>query len=188
MFYGYAREGAGSESLEAQTDALKAAGAAHVFKETDSVKRPQLALTLQAAGFGDVILVTRLDRLAQTAADLCAVYRKAADRGTGIQSLTESITDPATPEGRFFPLFVEWFAAFDAATLAARLTDGRHRARARGVSFGKPPILDRKKMERAFELYEIEGKTMAEIAFLLRVSHPTISRVIAKMRREKQNN
>ena len=179
MLYGYARATVGSETIKEQADALNAAGCAHIFTETDNHKRPQLAQAIQAAAFGDVLMVTRLDRLARSAADLFAIYKKLSERGAGAQSLTEAITDPATIEGRHFPRFVAWLADFDAATFQERMREGRKNAKAAGVKMGPPSKLSAHQIEHARRLYEDEGRNLDEIAKLLRVSTPTISRVLA---------
>lgn len=185
MLYGYAREGGGSAALREQVDALLAAGCSHVFQETDARKRPQLALALQAIGFGDVLCVVRLDRLARSAADLLALYRKITENGAGLRSLSEPITDPATPEGRYFPTFAEWFAAFDHATFAERMGDGRRRAREQGRHMGPRKKLTDEQEKKAAADYA-DGKSMLEIAARFRVSVPTISRALK--RAELPNN
>jgi DNA invertase Pin-like site-specific DNA recombinase len=177
VLYGYARASVDSETLDDQEAALNAAGCFHVFKETDSRKRPQLAQTIQTAGFGDVVMVTSLDRLARSAADLFAVYSKLSEHGAGVQSLAEAITDPATPQGRYFADFVAWCAVFDAVTFAERMHEGRTLAKAKGVKLG-PRFKTNQDQQREIKKIYSKGSTMTELASQFGVSQSAIWRII----------
>src|SRR5271166_4273843 len=88
--YGYARVSTDGQSLESQVAALKAAGAAKVHSEKQSgakTDRAALARVLAALVSGDVLMVTRLDRLARSTRDLLNVLATVAERGAGFRSL-----------------------------------------------------------------------------------------------------
>src|SRR6516162_4072189 len=91
MIIGYARVSTDGQSLEAQDAALKNAGAEKVFAEKISgavTDRKALGKAITALGSGDVLLVTRLDRLARSTRDLLNVLAEISEKGAGFRSLT----------------------------------------------------------------------------------------------------
>jgi hypothetical protein len=96
--YGYARVSTNDQSLEAQLAELTAAGCGRVFREKISGKalaRPELDRTLRAIGSGDVLIVTRLDRLARSTRDLLNTIKQIADAGATFKSLRDAWDRPA---------------------------------------------------------------------------------------------
>jgi DNA invertase Pin-like site-specific DNA recombinase len=94
--YGYARVSTDGQTLDAQQAALKAAGAEKVFSEKQSgakTDRAALAKAVASLGAGDVLLVTRLDRLARSTRDLLNVLATIFDRNAGFRSLSDQWTD-----------------------------------------------------------------------------------------------
>ncbi|MET3299098.1 DNA invertase Pin-like site-specific DNA recombinase [Bradyrhizobium ottawaense] len=92
MKYGYARVSTTEQDHAAQVDALKAAGVVKVFSEKMSgvrADRPQLARAIAALDQGDVLAVTRIDRLARTARDLLKIVHEIGARGATFESLAE---------------------------------------------------------------------------------------------------
>jgi DNA invertase Pin-like site-specific DNA recombinase len=88
--YGYARVSIDGQTLDAQQAALKAAGAEKIFSEKQSgakTDRAMLAKALAALGAGDVLLVTRLDGLAQSTRDLLNVLATISERRADFRSL-----------------------------------------------------------------------------------------------------
>ncbi len=103
MIYGYARVSTDGQSLDAQRAELIAAGCAKVFGETASgarADRPRLARALAALDPGDVLVVTRLDRLARSTRDLLNVLAMVAAKGAAFRSLRDAWADTTTPHGR----------------------------------------------------------------------------------------
>ena len=103
MIYGYARVSTDGQTLDAQQATLIAAGAEKVFSEKISgavTDRRQLARAIAALAAGDVLLVTRLDRLARSTRDLLNLLATIADRGAGVKSLADTWADTTTPHGR----------------------------------------------------------------------------------------
>jgi DNA invertase Pin-like site-specific DNA recombinase len=101
--YGYARVSTDGQALDAQVSALQAAGAERIFSEKQSgakTDRAWLAKALAALESGDVLLVTRLDRLARSTRDLLNVLATIAERGAGFQSLSDQWADTTAPHGR----------------------------------------------------------------------------------------
>src|SRR6516165_3087356 len=103
MIIGYARVSTDGQSLEAQQAALVAAGANKVFAEKVSgtvADRKALAKAIAALQAGDVLLVTRLDRLARSTRDLLNTLAAVADKGAGFRSLADPMLDTTSAHGR----------------------------------------------------------------------------------------
>src|SRR5215469_1475932 len=97
--YGYARVSTRDQDLAAQDAELMAAGCAKVFKEKISgskTDRPELAKAIRRLEFGDVLVVTRLDRLARSTRDLLNVLDEIGKRGAGFRSLKDTWADTTT--------------------------------------------------------------------------------------------
>ena len=103
LIVGYARVSTDGQTLDAQHTTLRAAGAEKVFAEKVSgakTNRAQLAKAIGALGAGDVLLVTRLDRLARSTRDLLNVLATISDKGAGFKSLADAWADTTTAHGR----------------------------------------------------------------------------------------
>ena len=101
--YGYARVSTDGQSVDAQVKQLRAAGAEKVFKETASgakTDRAQLRRALKEIDEGDVLMVTRLGRLARSTRDLLNTLAQIADKGSGFRSLGDTWADTTTSHGR----------------------------------------------------------------------------------------
>jgi DNA invertase Pin-like site-specific DNA recombinase len=141
---GYARVSTDGQTLDAQHATLKAAGADRVFAEKVSgakTDRRQLQRAIGALGPGDVLLVTRLDRLARSTRDLLNVLAVVSDKGAGFRSLADTWADTTTAHGRLMLTVLGGLAEFERELIRARTDDGRKRAMARGVRFGRKPKL-----------------------------------------------
>lgn len=143
MIIGYARVSTDDQNLDAQTDALKAAGAERIFADKISgVKRdrPELSAMLDQLRPGDVVVVAKYDRLARSLRDLLDLVETIKDRGAGFRSLAEDI-DTTTPAGRLvFHVFAS-IAQFERERIAERTKEGLEAAKARGRIGGRPPAL-----------------------------------------------
>jgi DNA invertase Pin-like site-specific DNA recombinase len=103
MIYGYARVSTDGQSVATQVEALTAAGAAKVFREMASgakTDRAQLRKVLAALDGADVLMVTRLDRLARSTRDLLNTLATVIGKGAGFRSLGDTWADTTTPHGR----------------------------------------------------------------------------------------
>jgi DNA invertase Pin-like site-specific DNA recombinase len=111
-----------------------------VFAEKISgavTERKALAKAIAALGAGDVLLVTRLNRLARSTRDLLNVLDTVAKAGAGFRSLADAWADTSTPHGRLMLTVLGGLAEFERALIKARTEEGRKRAQARGVKFGR---------------------------------------------------
>src|SRR5829696_3381263 len=140
--YGYARVSTDGQTLDAQIAQLRAAGAEKVFREKVSgarIDRSELARLLRTVSQGDVVLVTRLDRLARSTRDLLNTLAAIAEKGAGFRSLGDAWADTTTPHGRLMLTVLGGLAEFERELIRARTGEGR--ARARGVQLGRKPKL-----------------------------------------------
>jgi DNA invertase Pin-like site-specific DNA recombinase len=144
VIVGYARVSTDGQTLDAQQSALAAAGAEKVFAEKVSgavTDRKALTRAIAALDAGDVLLVTRLDRLARSTRDLLNVLDAVAKAGVGFRSLADAWADTTTPHGRLMLTMLGGLAEFERSLILARTSEGRTRAKARGVRFGRKPAL-----------------------------------------------
>src|ERR1700732_1281039 len=142
--YGYARVSTDGQTLAAQDAALRAAGCAKVFSEKASgakTDRAELRKVVARLDEGDVLMVTRLDRLARSARDLLNTLDAIAKRGAGFRSLADTWADTTTPHGRLMLTILGGLAEFERELIRARTGEGRARAKARGQRMGRPPKL-----------------------------------------------
>jgi DNA invertase Pin-like site-specific DNA recombinase len=177
--YGYARVSTRDQDLAAQDAELMAAGCAKVFKEKASGARSDRAELRKVIGRlepGDVLVVTRLDRLARSTRDLLNVLASVAERGAGFKSLKDSWADTTTPHGRLMLTVLGGLAEFERELIRARTGEGRKRAKERGVRFGRPHKLTPHQRQEALARREA-GETLMDIARSYGVSHPTIMRL-----------
>lgn len=179
MIYGYARVSTDGQTLDAQREALIAAGAEKVFAETASgakSDRAELAKVLAHVGKGDTLLVTRLDRLARSTLNLLNILDDLSRREVMFRSLTEGWADTTTPHGRLTVTIVGGVAEFERALIRTRTGEGRARAKARGQSLGRRPTLTHHQQDEV-RRRKLAGESVREIARSYNVSASTISRV-----------
>jgi DNA invertase Pin-like site-specific DNA recombinase len=179
MIYGYARVSTDGQSVEAQVAALTAAGASKVYREVASgvqADRAQLRRVVQALTAGDVLLVTRLDRLARSTRDLLNTLAAITDQGAGFTSLGDAWADTTTPHGRLMLTVLGGLAEFERELIKVRTSEGRARAKARGVRLGRKPKLTPYQRREARQR-RAQGEPVREIARSYNVSHSTISRL-----------
>src|SRR5580692_3184456 len=128
MIIGYARVSTDGQTLDAQQAALAAAGAEKVFAEKVSgavTDRKAPAKAILALGPGDVLLVTRLDRLARSTRDLLNVLDAVAEAGAGFRSLADAWADTTTAHGRLMLTVLGGLAEFERELIRARTGEGR---------------------------------------------------------------
>ena len=179
--YGYARVSTNGQTLASQDAELHAAGAAKVYAEKMSgarTDRPELGKLLKRLDAGDVLLVTRLDRLARSTRDLLNILDLIGKRDAGFKSLADPWADTTTPHGRLMLTVLGGLAEFERALILARTSDGRTRAKAKGVKFGRPVKLTPHQRREAIERLA-EGAVQADLARSYGVSQATISRLAA---------
>ena len=173
MIIGYARVSTDGQTLDAQQAALKAAGAERIYSEKISgavTDRKALAKALAALEPGDVLLVTRLDRLARSTRDLLNILDTIGNAGAMFKSLADHWADTTTPRGRLMVTILAGLAEFERALILARTGEGRARAMQRGVRFGRKPKLSPFQVAEAVRRREA-GETLTDIARSYGVNH-----------------
>jgi DNA invertase Pin-like site-specific DNA recombinase len=171
--YGYARVSTDGQTVAAQVGELTKAGAAKVFSETASgakADRAQLSKLLRALQPGDTLMVTRLDRLARSTRDLLNILHVLGEKQIGFKSLVDTWADTTTPHGRLMLTVLGGLAEFERELIRARTGEGRARAKARGVKFGRPSKLSAFQRQEALQRLA-DGERQADVARSYGVYH-----------------
>ena len=179
MRVGYARVSTGEQDLSGQLEALKAAGCQRVYSEKKSGgddNRAALQRMLKELQPGDVVVVTRLDRLARSTRGLLNILDRFGQDEVGFQSLREKVIDTTTPHGRLTISILAAIAEFERELIQARAAEGRKRALKNGVAFGRPLKLDFFQRREAIKRLEA-GDSQSLIARTYGVDRSTISRL-----------
>ena len=178
---GYARVSTQGQALAQQRTTLREAGCTRIFEEKVSGAkrdRPELGRLLDHLRVGDVVTVTRLDRLARSTRDLLEIAERIKEAGAGLRSLAEPWADTTTAAGRMVLTVFAGMADFERSLIVERTGAGRIAAKARGVRFGPSPTLGTEQIAHASQLIETEGKPVAEVARLLGVHRATLYRAL----------
>jgi DNA invertase Pin-like site-specific DNA recombinase len=179
--FGYARVSTRDQDLAGQVAELTAAGCAKVYREKVSgakTDRTELAKVIGRLESGDVLVVTRLDRLARSTRDLLNVIDAVSNnkRGAGFRSLKDAWADTTSAHGRLMLTVLGGLAEFERELIRARTGEGRKRAQERGVRFGRPRKLTPHQRQEALARLQA-GETQADIARSYAVDATTIGRL-----------
>src|SRR6476660_3508011 len=177
--YGYARVSTNGQDLGSQEAELLGVGYAKVFKEKVSgakTDRAELAKAIRRLEPGDVLIVTRLDRLARSTRDLLNIIATIVERGAGFRSLKDTWADTTTPHGRLMLTILGGLAEFERELIRSRTGEGRKRAKDRGVRFGRPPKMTAHQRQEAIARLA-NGETQADVARSYNVGATTIGRL-----------
>jgi DNA invertase Pin-like site-specific DNA recombinase len=167
MRYGYGRVSSKTQDYTGQVEALKAAGCERVFSEKASGKsregRPELAKLMRGLRPGDVVVVTKLDRVARSSRDLHNLLHELGTIGAGFVSLGEAWADTTSDVGRLIITIMSGIATFERELIRKRCEEGIARAKRKGTRFGRPSALDPSQRRKIAERYSA-GETMATLA------------------------
>ena len=180
MIFGYARVSTDGQSVAAQVKQLRDAGAEEIFRETASgakSDRIQLRRVLARLGRDDVLLVTRLDRLARSTRDLLNTLDAIAKARARFRSLGDAWADTTTAHGRLMLTVLGGLAEFERELIRARTGEGRVRAVANGVKLGRKPTLTQHQRAEAIKRRDAGKETLGQIARSYNVSRWTIQRL-----------
>lgn len=183
LILGYARVSTDDQDLTLQRDHLRAAGCNKLFAEKVSGARrarPELDRMLDHLRPGDVVTVTRLDRLARSTRDLLDVSERIRCCGAGLRSLAEPWADTTSPAGRMVMTVFAGIAEFERSLILERTRTGREAAKARGVQFGPRPALSPAQLDHATRLIEQEGRSVSEVADIMGVHRSTLYRALSR--------
>ena len=180
MILGYARVSTRDQNLDGQRDALTTAGAERIFADTitgTARVRPELDRLLAELRPGDVVTVTKYDRMARSLPDLLGIVEVIRGKGAGFRSLGEDI-DTTTPAGRLvFHVFAS-IAQFERERIVERTKEGLEAARKRGRVGGRPPALSPAQKVEVKRMRDEDHRPIPEIAALFKVSDKTVRRVV----------
>ncbi len=176
---GYARVSTYGQTLDAQLEQLRAAGCTKIYREKVTgahSDRRQLLKLLDDLDAGDVVTVTRIDRLARSTFDLFGIVKRIVDAKAQSRSLAEPWADTGTSTGRLMIAVLGGLADVERDLIRTRTAEGRSRAQKRGQHMGRPPRLTAAQKAEAFQR-RAEGATLVELARSYDVSKSTISRL-----------
>ena len=180
MKLGYARVSTTDQDLAIQRRRLHEAGCEKLFEEKASgarKKRPEIERLLSELRADDVVIVTRLDRLARSTSEVLRIAETLEEKNAGLQSLAEPWADTTPPAGRMVLTVFAGIAEFERSLIATRTEEGRRAAQARGVRFGHRPKLRPNQRILARHLIE-EGQSVSEVARTFNVHVATIYRCL----------
>jgi DNA invertase Pin-like site-specific DNA recombinase len=177
--YGYARVSTQDQHLTGQLAALKAAGADPIFREKVSgvrVDRPNLTKLMTSLQAGDVVVVTKLDRLGRSTRELLGLIERIGKVGASFRSLGDPLWDTGSSQGRLLSTMLAAIAEFERELIRERTGEGRKRAQAAGVRFGRKRKLSDFQRAEAVKRRDA-GETLASIAKSYAVNISMISRL-----------
>ena len=180
MKLGYARVSTEEQTLDLQRERLAGADCRKLFEEKISGvarNRPALERLLGELRADDVVVVTRLDRLARSTAELLRIAHVIEEKGAGLQSLEEPWADTTSPAGRMVLTVFAGIAEFERELIRQRTEEGRTAAKKRGVPFGRPRKLRTDQQDLVRRLIE-EGKSVSDVARTFNVHPATIYRCL----------
>lgn len=177
---GYARTSTTDQKagLEAQLRDLSTAGASRIFQEELSsvaTKRPELERALDYVREGDTLIVTKLDRLARSVADLVAITETLRTKGVALRILSMNL-DTATPTGKLMLNLLGSIAEFERELMLERQREGIAKAKAEGKYKGRAPTA-RAKAEDVLRL-KAGGMTADAIATKLGIGRASVFRIL----------
>jgi DNA invertase Pin-like site-specific DNA recombinase len=179
MIVGYARVSTREQCFNGQLAELRAAGCAKVYSEKASGARrdrTELRKVIDRLQPGDVLVVTRLDRLARSTRDLLNVLESVRQAGAGFRSIKDAWADTTTPHGQLMLTILGGLAEFERTLIRARTGEGRERAKARGVRFVRPKKLSAHQRREAIDQVNA-GEAVADVARTFGVDRATVYRL-----------
>src|ERR1700738_1893944 len=164
--FGYARVSTYGQTLAAQLEQLRGAGCTKIFCEKVTGARSarrELLKMLDAIAPGDVVTVTRIDRLARSTFDLFAIVKQIVDAKAQFRSLAEPWADTGTSTGRLMIAVLGGLADVERDLIRTRTAEGRSRAQKRGQRMCRKPKLTEAQQDET-RRRRAEGATLAELA------------------------
>lgn len=188
MIVGYARTSTVDQvaGFDAQVKELREAGCEKLFQEQVSSvgKREQLEAAIEFVREGDVLVVTKLDRLARSVTDLMAIIQKLDTKAVGLRVLNMGM-NTHTPTGKLMLTVLGGIAQFEREMMLERQREGIAKSKAAGKYKGRKPIAQEAQAE-VIRLAAL-GITKASIAQKLRLGEATVYRILAAEKRAKKS-
>jgi DNA invertase Pin-like site-specific DNA recombinase len=181
---GYARVSTQDQDHTRQVEALKAAGAGKVFAEKISgarADRPQLGKLMASLKPGDVVMVTKIDRLGRSTRELLDLIHRIGQAGAAFHSLGDPLFSTDSSQGKLLVTLLAAIAEFERDLIKERTGAGRERAMANGVKFGRKRKLSEFQREEVIKR-RAAGEPLAAIAKSFAVDVSMISRMSSQPR------
>src|SRR5712691_9059259 len=178
---GYARVSTYGQTLDAQLEQLRGAGCTKIYREKVTGAHNdcrELLKMLRGLTPGDVVTVTRIDRLARSTFDLFGIVKQIVDAKAQFRSLAEPWADTGTSTGRLMLAVLGGLADVERDLIRTRTAEGRSRAKAKGKHMGRPPSLTPEQKKEAIKR-RARGASLEELARSYNVSRATITRLAA---------
>ena len=177
---GYARVSTIDQDLTLQVDKLKAAGCDVIRQEkasgTSTEKRKELQTVLDFIREGDMLLITRVDRLARSIADLQDIVRTLKAKGAALKAIEQPI-DTSTAAGKCFLDMLGVFAEFETNLRRERQLEGIAKAKAAGVYKGRAPSIDPDQVRKM----KADGMSITGIAGALGIARISVYRALGRV-------
>ena len=176
---GYARVSSVGQSVDIQLEKLKSYGVDKIFSEKLSgttAARPELKACLDYVRDGDILVITKLDRLARSTLHLHKIVNDLSNRGVGFKVLDQSI-DTTTKEGRLLFSILASLAEFETEIRAERTNEGRIAAMDRGVKFGAKPKLNKMQIAE-MKQKRSQGVMIKDLMSEYRISKGSVYRLL----------
>lgn len=186
---GYGRVSSAGQSLDVQEEKLAKAGCTQLFKEKRSGRqmegRPELQKALAYVRAGDVLVVTKLDRMARSVLDLAKIAELLAKKNVALRVLDQAI-DTSKPEGKLMFSLLGAFAEFENDIRRERQFDGIEKAKQKGITFGRKAVLSAAQKAKIRRLRGEENYTVQNLADKYDVGVATIYRALAEVGQEQE--
>lgn len=185
---GYARVSTGQQDYQVQLDRLEASGATKIFAEKRSGldgDRPQLAECIRYVREGDTLIVTKLDRLARSTADLYRIVSDLNERGVGFKVLDDAAVDTTSRTGKLVMGILALIAEFETEIRRERQMEGIAKAKAAGRRGGRPSMLT-DTIVRDIARLRANGSSIRQIALAVGFSKATVQKVVARNEGEER--
>ena len=183
MIIGYARVSSTGQNLDVQIEKLTKAGCEKIFQEKESGKstdnRSELNNAIEFVREGDVLIITKLDRLARSMNDLTSITNQLNKKGAGFVVVDQDI-DTTTPTGKLLFNILGSLAEFERDLIKARCAKGIERAKAKGVKLGRKPSITEETIQCMKNELDLKNMSKTEIAKKHGVSRQTVYRLAVK--------
>lgn len=180
MIIGYARVSSTGQDHTTQTERLTEAGATKIFSEKQSGldrDRPALEECLNYVREGDVLVVTKLDRLARSAGHLHQIVETLDKKGVGFKVLDDASLDTTTRTGKLVFGILASIAEFETALRKERQMEGIAKAKAEGRTGGRPTKLTPETKAEIMRL-SVAGESVRKIAVAIGFSKSAVQKVL----------
>lgn len=188
---GYARVSTTGQSLETQLAALQAAGCTKIYQEKLSGKstsnREQYKAALDYIREGDVLIVTKLDRLARSISDLWETVRAIEQKGAALKVLDQPLIDTTTKEGKLVMTMFGYVAETERSLILERTQEGREKAKAAGVKFGRKETITPEIAQAALEDFKAGNESSVVIAKRHGLSRASLYRLAKEAGIKREN-